>query len=497
MKRSKFSLSHYRLVSCNQGELVPIGLVEVLPGDTFQCASSVFMRVSPLVTPVMHPVHVRIHSFFVPTRIIWPDFEKFITGGPDGMDATVRPYITGPGGSGYTQGTLGDYFGVPTGVASVVHSALPFRAYAKIFNEFYRDQDLTTALVQSEGNGSDTTTNTTLQKVCWEKDYFTSARPWAQKGPAVSLPLGTTAPVLRTSNAAGWTVKNAGANTLAADNPLGAGLGTGSLITGAANQVSLDPGATGLYSDLSTATAATVNQLRDVLAIQRYEEARARYGSRYTEYLRYLGIRSSDARLQRPEYLGGGKATIQFSEVLQTAPTTSGTPITGVGSLQGHGLGVLRTRRYRRFFEEHGFVITLMSVLPKTVYTNGLPRMWNRVTKEDYYQKEFVHIGQQEILNKEIYAAAASPDGTFGYQDRYDEYRRMESSVHGEFRVTANTWHLARSFSSEPSLNSAFVVSDPSTRIYQNATVDQLYCMINHSIVARRLIPKVGISKIV
>jgi len=485
MKRSKFSLSHYKLFTQDMGELVPCGLVEVLPGDTIQHATSALVRVSPLLAPVMHPVEVRLHHWFVPHRIIWEDWEKFITGGPDGMDASVFPTITFGGGSGAAVGSLADYLGVPTGVNNIEVSALPFRAYATIFNEWYRDQDLVTALTVDKTSGADTTTNTSLQNCAWEKDYFTSARPWTQKGPSITIPLGTTAPHIPTgSSPTGHAstdatersqIMNSASNAISmSGTPLGT---TGSYL----------PDTSGFVTDLSNASAADINDLREAFALQRYEEARARYGSRYTEYLRYLGVRSSDARLQRPEYLGGGKQTIQFSEVLQTGVTTDA-DIDGVGNLRGHGIGALRSNRYRKFFEEHGYVITLMSVKPKTMYVQGLARTWNRRTKEDFFQKELQHIGQQEVLNKELYAAHASPNAVFGYQDRYDEYRRAESQIAGEFRSTLDFWHYARIFSSDPTLNADFVKSVPTKRVNQVTSADVLWVMTNHSIQARRLV---------
>jgi hypothetical protein len=246
-----------------------------------------------------------------------------------------------------------------------------------------------------------------------------------------------------------------------------------------------------IYADLTNATAASINDLREAFALQRYAEARMRYGARYSEYLRYLGIKSSDARLQRPEYLGGGKQTLQFSEIIQAAGTTDGSA-TGVGDLKGHGIGALRSNRYRRFFEEHGYVITLMSVMPKTMYMNGLPRTWSRTTKEDFFQKELQHIGQQEVLNKEVYAQHSTPGGTFGYQDRYDEYRRSESTIAGDFRDTLDHWHMARVFTSDPTLNSTFITANPTDRIFQSTSTDSLWIMANHSIQARRMVSKLG-----
>jgi len=239
-----------------------------------------------------------------------------------------------------------------------------------------------------------------------------------------------------------------------------------------------------------------VNTVREAFALQRYQEARARYGSRYTEYLRYLGVRSSDSRLQRPEYLGGGKQTISFSEVLQTAMTEGDADDYGVGVMRGHGISAMRSRRYRRFFEEHGLVLSLLSVRPRTMYGQGLDRMWSRSTKEDYFQKELEAIGQQEVLNKEVYFADSGPTDVFGYQDRYHDYRYIQSKVAGEFRSTLDYWHMARIFSGDVTLNSAFVSCDPTTRIYQVATNDVLWMMASHSIQARRMVNRNAYSRI-
>lgn len=399
-------------------------------------------------------------------------------------------------------GSLADYLGVPTGVASRDVSALPFRGYAKIWNEFYRDQDLETELTIDITSGADTTTNTTLQNADWEKDYFTTCRPWAQKGPAISLPLGSSAPVIGNSKVIGL---NDGTTNFGLRGDVGGVLYSSSAqfntakgaaagaVTNSLRGVGLALTNSGMLADLSTATAATINDLREAFALQRYEENRARYGSRFTEYLAAaFGVRSSDARLQRPEYLGGGKQVIQFSEVLQTAPNASGD--LGVGELTGHGIGAVRSNRYRKFFEEHGYVYTFLQVQPKTMYAQGLPRTWNRRIKEDFFQRELQHVGQQEVLNKELYAAHATPEGTFGYQDRYDEYRRTESSIGGEFRTTLDYWHMARLFASDPALNATFVKSNPTKRVNQVQTADVLWVMANHSVQARRVIAPVGSS---
>lgn len=490
MKRSKHSLSNYKLLSCDMGELVPIGLTEVLAGDSIQQSTNALVRAAPLLSPVMHPVNVAIHHWFVPHRLIWEDWEKFITGGPDGMDASVFPTIAMPPSTGAVVGSLADYLGIPTGVADIAVSALPFRAYALIFNEWYRDQDLVSPLTIDVTSGADTTTNTALQNGAWEKDYFTSARPWEQKGPAITVPLGVSAPVkglavdastTYTGNATGYLESG----TVGTPGPNGEWSASNQQVIYRGNDPAAGPN---IFADLSTASAVTVNVLREALALQRYEEARARYGSRYTEYLQYLGIRSSDARLQRPEYLGGGKETIQFSEVLQTGEGTD-----PVGTLRGHGISSMRSNRYRRFFEEHGYVITILIARPKTIYSTGLHRTWNRRTKEDFWQKELEHIGQQAIKNKEVYAAHASPDATFGYQDQYDDYRTIPSSIAGEFRTTLDYWHFARIFGSTPALNADFVKCVPTEEPFATDE-DTLQIMARHRIQARRLVCRTGTS---
>lgn len=522
-KRSKFSLSHYRLFSGRMGYMMPIGITECLPGDTFQQATSVFLRCSPLVTPVMHPVHVTVHHWFIPTRLLWDKWEDFITGGPDGMDASIVPTIKAPAEGGFAIGSLADYMAVPSGIPDLEVCALPFRAYALLYNECYRDQDLEEELPISFASGPDTTTNTILQRCDWARDYFTTARPWPQKGPAVSVPVNLTAagePTITgfvtgngtptftgnfrdTPGTAPFTVQGAqladhGKVTysgLQYDATSTNNSSWGNTGSGRVNLSWADPA---LKVNLTFQSgnpelgSVDINQLREAFALQRFEEHRALYGSRYVEYLRYLGVKSSDARLQRPEYLGGSRQTIQFSEVLQTAPGGDDP----VGALKGHGIGAMRTNRYRRFFEEHGYVITVMMVRPISVYMQGLSRMWNRRVKEDYYQRELQHIGQQEVLTKELYAGnAEGPTGddvVFGYQNRYDEYRWHESYVSGEFRTILNSWHMARDFANEPTLNADFINAVPTTRIFAAQENDTLYCMANHSIQARRLMSKFG-----
>lgn len=478
-KRSKHDLSCYRQFTCNQGELIPYLVQEVLPGDSFQMQTNALVRLSPLVSPVMHPVHARIQHFFVPYRLIMDDFESFITGGETGADSTSFPTIT----LTPTAGSLANYMGLPLGT-SVTVNALPFRAYALIYNEFFRDQDLQTKLTIDTTDGSDTTTNTTLQKVNWAKDRFTSSRDSSQKGSEISLPLGTVAP-LKSDVAAGT------ANayfSLKDSNDVDAYL--------TSNDSSLKIGggpvsANALYADLSGATAASINDLREAFALQSFAEHRMMFGGRYNEYLKFLGIKYSDGRLDRPEFLGGGRETVQFSEVLQTGvDSTDG----GLGTLGGHGITALKSNRFRKFFEEHGLIVSLMSVSPKPMYHQGIDKMWLKTTKEDFFQYELEGIGQEEIQNKEVYVAHSSPTGTFGWQNRYDEYRYNTDKVAGDFQPgqALEEWTMCRDFSSDPALNSDFITCNPTNRIYASTSTDQLLIMAFNNVKARRLMRKVG-----
>lgn len=497
-RRNKFNLSFYNMLSCKMGYLVPIGLTELLPGDSIQLSHSMLMRLAPLVAPVMHPVHVTIQSFFTPTRILWDDFEDFITGGPQGTDVSVPPTVT----VSPTASSLPDYFGLPL-VSGLSVSALPFRAYAKIYNEYYRDQDLQQELAISTESGPDSTTSLTLQRVDWQKDYFTTARPWPQKGPGVTVPISAPSgqlPIVATADRITWRYAT-GTNAGRATNISVYGASSAYSAVRAQTGISVNDSAylqyanvgepvSGLAASLSadTSVGVDISALREAFALQRFEEQRALYGSRYEDYLRQLGVRPRDSRLQMPEYLGGATRTIQFSEVLQTGGDT-------VGQLYGHGIAALGSGRVRYFAPEHGFLMSLMFVRPIPVYTQGVERMWTRQTREDYWQKGFEHIGQQQVYNREVYAQANDQDGqVFGWQNRYDEYRRGKNHVSGEFRTTQDYWHMARVFTSLPALNSDFVTSMPTDRIFQatEQESDQLYCMVQNRLIARRFLSRNG-----
>lgn len=505
-KRNVFDLSHEHKLTCNMGMLIPCFNEEVLPGDTWKVNTDIAVRIAPMLAPIMHRVDVFTHFFFIPTRILQDDWEKFITGGPDGRDNTPVPVINS-GSEGFAVGSLADYLGCPTGVANIDELAYPFRAYTMVYNEWYRNQNVQDPLPLSFGNGLDTITNTSLLRRNWEKDYFTSALPWPQRGPAVNLPLGTSAPVEIAGNSSSvkMTVGDPATGTYGnlsqvSDNGLVQGH---KLMTVKSNEGNVGSvyfntgwGNAGLRgnADLSTATAVTVNDMRQAFQVQRWMEKNARAGARYVESLMaHFGVRSSDGRLQRPEYLGGGRSPVVVSEVLQTSSTDSVSP---QGNMSGHAFSAQRTHEFVRSFEEHGYILGIMSIMPRTAYQQGSPRMFNRRTRYDFAWPVFSHLGEQAVLNKEIYAqGTAADDQVFGYQNRYDEYRHRLSFVHGQFRSTLDYWHMGRIFGNLPKLNATFVAADPTKRI--NAVVDQKYdnCWVDiyHAVKAIRPLPKKGV----
>ncbi len=474
----RHNLSHYKLLTGDMGVLYPVSTVEVLPGDIFRHRTSALIRFSPLVAPVMHPVRVSFDHWFVPTRLLDSDWESFITGGEDGLDNTTLPTVTVP--TPATDGPLLDYLGVPP-VATQSVLAYPVRAYNKIFNEFYRDQDLVTAVAED---------SLLLQKVAWAKDYFTSARPWAQKGPEVTLPLGTDAPVtgLGASNQTYAAGPHTAYETDASASTSYADARASNSVTIWQEEDPLNAGFPNVRADLTNATAASIIDLREALALQRFMEARARTGGRYAEYLRQaFRVSPQDSRLQRPERLGGGKRTVAFSEVLQTAEGAA----TPVGQMLGHGISAAGSRRYRRMFQEHGYVLTLMFVRPVPIYGQGLHRKFSRLVKEDYYQKELEMIGAQEVQDQEVFCDATAPV-TFGYQERYREYKEEPSTVHGDFRTTLNHWGIWREFASMPALNQTFTDCTPRKDIFADGSSDGIYAMVNHSIQALRMVTRRG-----
>lgn len=490
-KLNKFDLSHERKMSAKMGKLIPIMLQDVIPGDKFRVNSEILMRLAPMLAPVMHRVNVYTHYFFVPNRLIWDEWETFITGGEDGLQAPISPYFVTDFETSaplMQKGSLSDYFGLPVGpttemehAAGMFLSALPFRAYQLIYNEYYRDQNLTDKIAFSRASGAVTDLDLILpiRNRCWEKDYFTSALPWAQRGGAVGVPLSADEqPTFYETDGDPYTPVSAA-----------------NLQVSSAGKLTSAAGPTQLLMD--SGNTITVNDLRTAVRLQEWLEKNARGGSRYIEQiLSHFGVISSDSRLQRPEYLGGGVQPVVISETLSTVGTTDVGIEAPQGNMAGHGISVGRTNSFKKSFEEHGFVIGIMSVLPKTAYQQGVERLWQRANKTEYFWPEFANLGEQEIKKGELYhdfGAAAYADNwaTWGYQSRYAEYRYKCSSVHGDFRDDFSFWHMGRIFTASPSLNENFVISDPTKRIFavEDPDVDDLYVQIYNDVSALRPMP--------
>lgn len=461
------NLTHDHKLSCDMGELVPAACIEVLPGDEFVHRTSLFARVAPLVNPVMHDVDLRVHHWYVPNRLLWSGWEDFIVG-----NGGTHPTVTVPADSTYL---LLDHMGLPPATGASVN-ALPVRAYNKIWNEYYRDQDLSTERTEDQLG---------LARICWEKDYFTTARDVAQQGSPVTVGFSSgLAPVqgigtIGTPATASNTFKESDGGTRTFDARQDS---TGSLYTA----VNASTGYPEVFADLTQMSGGfSLDDFRQAMALQSFAEVRSRFGDRYVDYLRYLGINPGDSRLQRPEFLGGGSQSIQFSEVIAMAEGAT----TEVGDLYGHGIAGLRARRYRRRFPEHGWVLTLLSARPRTAYMNGIGRKWSRASAMDYWQKELELLPWQEVTAGEIYHAAADVDAVFGYQGKFDEYRHEYGYVSGNFRTGPEIdWHMARNFTSEPTLNESFVTCTPTDRIYGDTSMPELLINCIHQISARRLV---------
>lgn len=502
-KASNFDLSHERKFTCNMGDLVPILCEEILPGDRWKMNSEVFMRLMPLISPVMHRVNVYTHFFFVPYRLIWDNYQKFITGGEDGSQNAVIPYIQLAEDSNYLNpGSLADYLGVSVYDQSEGNTlkinTLAFRAYQLIYNEYYRDQTLNAAVAFGKGDGAEITPINSLMEVrkrAWEKDYFTSALPWTQRSTnEVTIPIGNSAVVNYVDNNNDQLVRKADGSLTDTYELLGNG-SDGRLVQGGGESRYIDPNGT-LIADLAGATATSVNQLRAAFRLQEWFEKNARAGSRYIEQiLSHFGVRVPDHRLQRPEYLGGGKSPIVISEVLQTSQSDT----TPQGNLAGHGMSVGNTHSWNRSFQEHGFVIGIMSTLPRTSYQQGTRRHFFKETRYELAWPEFANLGEQELFQGELACQGGHEKDTFGYQARYSEYKFIPSSVHGQMKETLEFWHMGRIFETPPVLNGEFVSSSPTHRVFAvtDPSEHKLIVQIFNSIKAIRPLPYFGSPSII
>lgn len=476
---------------------------DVLPGDTFNVSLTAFMRLTTPIVPFMDNLIADFFFFFVPNRLIWENWQHFC-GERDSPVADYNndtsylvPQITPPSGQGFAVGSLADYFGLPIGVAGISVDAMPFRGYNLIWQEFFRDENLQNAPTIDIGDTTVDDTNYQVRRTAQRPTYFNTALPWPQKGPNVELPLGAGAPVYgdgngllltdgnytarlgSSGNAQGQSMFGFSQNANGLAGAVADGLGSGTPITTkiagvpVKSTVTLGGYATsGLYADLSSATAATIGTIREAFQIQLFYEQAARSGTRYIEILQGMfGVVSPDARLQRPEYLGGGHIPIQIHAVAQTSNTSAGS--TPQGNLAAFGSAGGRVG-FSKSFVEHGWVFGFVRIRADVTYQQGIDRMFSRKTKFDYYWPPFAHLGEQAVLNKEIYAQGSSvvdsngvvvDEKTFGYQERYAEYRYGISHITGELRSTyaqsLDVWHLAYEYANLPVLGSTFIEENP------------------------------------
>jgi hypothetical protein len=530
VKRSVFDLSHEHKLTCDMGQLIPVMCEEVYPGDVFKFGHEIVVRFQPLVAPVLHEINVVTHSYFVPYRLLWSDWEKFITGGPDGNDDSVIPNWNLDALP--RSGDLWDYFGFPMKFTPLNKqpkiNAFPFRAYYFIWNEYYRDEDLQEELPWFEldsypdpldynqripmvmQNMDTLTTPSGIMRRNWEKDYFTVARPFRQKGDKVAIPItgigqvdfdgavqdleydhqlineGTNATIFSSnvsssgfsnvifSNGGDW--QNAGIKTVYGSN----------------FKAWLEQN----HFDFSQAATFDIADLRAAFQVQKWKERNARAGSRYTEFITaHFGKAPRDERLDRPEYIGGTFSPLVISEVLQTAPLggPSGEE-TPSANMSGHGLSADRTSVGSYAVKEHGLIMTVLSVMPRTAYDEAVDRMWQRETRYDYYFPEFAHLSEQAVLRKEVHFTgdAAKDDEEFGYQGIYDELRYRRSSVHAEMRDTFHYWHLGRELPDNVALNNDFIKCKPDKNIFAVENVHGLIVNVGNRIKAIRPMPVIA-----
>lgn len=472
IERSKFDRSHGYKTTFDAGYLVPVFVDEVLPGDTHNLSMDIFARLATPIKPVMDNMMLDTLFFFVPMRLVWEHTQEFFgerRPDPDSSIAYTIPTVDLPATTGAVIGSLFDYFGLPTGVADLPVNSLPLRCYNRIYNDWFRDENLIDSVVQRVTDTGDLPADFALLKSGKRYDYFTSCLTEPQKGDAVTIPVGSSsAPVtLSTTVGASLIAKKASdhANQGVNGGVIGRSAGGNMYVDGGVDMV-IDPNGT-LVADLSSAFATTINALREAVQLQALLEKDARGGTRYIEHnwVHYM-VRSSDARLQRSEYLGGGTSPLNMHPVAQTTPTTSPTLLAAQGNLSAFGTVSARGHGFSKSFEEHGYIIGIVRVRADLTYQQGLHKLWSRSTRYDVAYPVFAHLGEQEVLSKEIYCdGTAGDDDVFGYQERYAEYRYKPSQITGLFRSTGATpldyWHLSQEFTARPELNQAFIEENP------------------------------------